>query len=406
MPSSLTWIDHDPAARDRTLRILSLFQEKDSRDELGLGAIRDSFADALFPGTSTIQTRLRYMLFVPWVYTELEKKRVLPPAFAAKARQMEMALVDPLLASSDHAGVFGRVAGRFLKRLPSSVYWNGLGVWGIRQIACSQDEYHRHVDEVYRRREASRGRYEKDDYPESETEIWHPRLPEPPSDFSNSIEDLSFGLEADEASFLLDRLLKSQKKSLLTHLALNCEPVDCEYPWGHPDSDSFSLVHKDLLRYAEFFSIIMHGAAFLYNLMLAEQASRKELEDEHRGNLDEWKTSLQSYRHIDLPLEGLWELTAGRGHTITRRAKDFVSAWYRRALATQGNVVDDSESKMLVRTRERSLKGVRSRFTNPRALDQWKGYAGVGQMAYRWPNVKTLLSDLHAGFNGGGDAES
>lgn len=63
MRSSLTWIDHDPTARERALRILSLFQEKESRDELGLGAIRDSFADALFPGTSTIQTRLRYMLF-------------------------------------------------------------------------------------------------------------------------------------------------------------------------------------------------------------------------------------------------------------------------------------------------------------------------------------------------------
>ena len=43
------------------------FRIKESRDELGLGAIRASFADALFPGTSTIQTRLRYMLFVPWV---------------------------------------------------------------------------------------------------------------------------------------------------------------------------------------------------------------------------------------------------------------------------------------------------------------------------------------------------
>ena len=66
MLSALTWIDHDPATRERTLRILSLFQKRDSREELGLVAIRDSFADRLFPGTSTIQTRLRYMFFVPW----------------------------------------------------------------------------------------------------------------------------------------------------------------------------------------------------------------------------------------------------------------------------------------------------------------------------------------------------
>ena len=55
MTSSLTWVDYDSEARDRSLRILSLFQQRESRDELGLGAIRDSFADKLFPGTSTIQ---------------------------------------------------------------------------------------------------------------------------------------------------------------------------------------------------------------------------------------------------------------------------------------------------------------------------------------------------------------
>ncbi|MFH1969019.1 MAG: DUF6361 family protein [Verrucomicrobiota bacterium] len=54
MPSALTWIDHNQTDRDRALRILSLFQVKESRDELGLGAIGDSFAQALFSGTSTI----------------------------------------------------------------------------------------------------------------------------------------------------------------------------------------------------------------------------------------------------------------------------------------------------------------------------------------------------------------
>ena len=76
MTSTLTWVDYDSEARDRSLRILSLFQQKESRDELGLGGIRDSFADMLFPGTSTIQTRLRYMLFVPWIYKALEARKI------------------------------------------------------------------------------------------------------------------------------------------------------------------------------------------------------------------------------------------------------------------------------------------------------------------------------------------
>jgi len=122
MPSSLTWIDHDATARERSLRILALFQEKESRDELGLGGIRDSFADRLFPGTSTIQTRLRYMLFVPWMYRALEEKRTSPGEFARRADTAERDLIDTMRNVDDReAGVFGGRSGRQLKRLPSSV---------------------------------------------------------------------------------------------------------------------------------------------------------------------------------------------------------------------------------------------------------------------------------------------
>jgi hypothetical protein len=68
LAATLTWLDHDTTDRERMNRILALFRERDTRDELGIGVIRDLIADELFPGTSTIQTRLRYMLFVPWIY--------------------------------------------------------------------------------------------------------------------------------------------------------------------------------------------------------------------------------------------------------------------------------------------------------------------------------------------------
>ncbi|MXZ48178.1 MAG: hypothetical protein F4235_04425 [Candidatus Dadabacteria bacterium] len=402
MPSTLTWIDHDAAARERALRILSLFHEKDSREELGLGAIRDSFADKLFPGTSTIQTRLRYMLFVPWVYTELERKRVLPPAFAERARRMETDLIAPLLESLDRSGVFGKVAGKSVKRLPSSVYWNGLRMWGIRRVDCSQDEYHSHVDKLYEHLDASSGEGEGN----NGFSVWHPRLPDPPEGFPNGIDNLSFNLGPEESSFLLDRIMESHGESLLALLARNCEPVDCEFPWNHPERGRFSSDHVLLLDYAEFFSVIMQGAAFLYNLMLAELSKQKELKDKHRENLSKWKTLLENCQHTDLHLGELWEVIEGSGYTITRQAKVFVSAWHRCALKTGGKVTDDLESRVLVRNRERHLKGARSRFFSTKALERWGGYAGVKRMDYRWGNVKILLSDLRAGLSGGNDAVS
>ncbi len=126
MGATLTWLDHDVGERDRMQRILSLFKERDTRDELGVGVIRDLIADDLFPGTSTIQTRLRYMLFVPWLYQQLEGEGCPSSRIGREARKREVSLVAGLLHSDDTAGVFGKRAGGQLERLPSSVYWSGL----------------------------------------------------------------------------------------------------------------------------------------------------------------------------------------------------------------------------------------------------------------------------------------
>jgi hypothetical protein len=57
--SCLAWIDFDEAERHRAQRIMALYQEREGRDELGLGAIRECISDHLIPGASTIQTGRR-----------------------------------------------------------------------------------------------------------------------------------------------------------------------------------------------------------------------------------------------------------------------------------------------------------------------------------------------------------
>ena len=46
------------------LDVVDLFKEQNTRDELGIGATCDALADQLFPGTGTVQTRARYILFM------------------------------------------------------------------------------------------------------------------------------------------------------------------------------------------------------------------------------------------------------------------------------------------------------------------------------------------------------
>jgi hypothetical protein len=72
--SSLTWLDFSDAERKRALQVVELLGRPETRDELGLGAIRDTFSNALFPGMSTVQRRARYFLFVPWTFREAERR--------------------------------------------------------------------------------------------------------------------------------------------------------------------------------------------------------------------------------------------------------------------------------------------------------------------------------------------
>ena len=404
MASTLAWIDHDSKARERTLRILSLFQEKESRDELGLGSVRDSFADQLFPGTSTIQTRLRYMLFVPWIYHFLEEQRLPAESFANQADLLERNLVQPLMDSDDLAGVFGKTAGKNLKRLPSSVYWAGLGVWGIRLTPFSQDEYHRRIDEVYRRRHTLKAlekhaKARGDDVDQEQrmaTPSWHPRLPEPPEEFPSKVD---FALSREEAEFIRDRIQVACPNSLLSFLVLHCEPADTHAPWAHPDYANFSDQHKELLIHARLFSEVMHGAALSYNVQLAKLRNHDELVAEHQASFNKWTASFPLEEVRAWSVSRLWELTIDHGHSVAPQTRSFVQQWIDHTRKSPKDLLSNAEALNLIKRREMKLKGTRSRFRNQRALEQWGGYSGVGRLVYRWPNVETLLNDLYQGMN-------
>ena len=66
--SIISWLDFSDSERRKMVEVISLFKQRDTRDEMGLAQIRDGFAEMFFPGTTTIQTRACYFLFLPWLY--------------------------------------------------------------------------------------------------------------------------------------------------------------------------------------------------------------------------------------------------------------------------------------------------------------------------------------------------
>ncbi len=398
MTATLTWLDHDSAERERMNRILALFRERDTRDELGIGVIRDLIADEFFPGTSTIQTRLRYMLFVPWIYQKLETEEWESQAFPSEARKREVALVAVLSRSDDTAGVFGKLAGGALQRLPSSVYWAGLGIWNIRKFNGSQEQYQDALDDIYkarksRRRDAeqSRQRGETDDIDAGILKItWHPKIPKQPDGFP---KDVTVRLRKEEAEFIQDQIATTHPQSLLARMIFLPYP-NVGFPWEHPSLTSFTAEQRELLHHADLLSKMIYGAAILYNLMLSELKHSSQLVRARQADGREWLSSLDRQALNKWNLDWVIPLAFNHHQVVSPHTLDFCRRWLDIVRDTGSSIMQDKTARALIKSREMRLKGVRSRFSNARALDQWRGAAGLSRMDYRWSTVRRFIQDL------------
>lgn len=214
MPSMFGWVDFAEEDRRKMAEVIDLFREQDTRDELGLGVIRDALADLMFPGTSTIQTRARYFLFVPWIYWRHEEKNTPGIDVVQKARADEIKLIDALVGGDERDGVIGIEKRAQLQRLASSIYWAGLGAWRIRRFTGSQEQYHRSWDALLRRRRFALVDDDNEPVDGSAAPTWDPELPEAPVDF---LKQTTLALSKREAEYLQQRVL-DLGQTLLGHL--------------------------------------------------------------------------------------------------------------------------------------------------------------------------------------------
>lgn len=389
--SAVGWVVFDEVERDRAQRLMQMFTEKDTRDELGIGAIRDSISDHLFAGTSTIQTRLRYMLFIPWIFSALQGRSD-ARAVAEQARADQIRLRDALVAGDQDVGIIGVNAGPKLKRLPASVYWSGLGTWGIRQFPGSIDAYVA---------SASRWKATAKDHPDDDhgagagsTMPWHPSLPAAPSDL---LKTTTFDLSDEEAAFIVDRLVDSNPGSLLTFLAGGGDRADATDIWTHPNFADFPEAAKSLVRHAEIFSEAMHGASLLYNLMLSEQRNHEEWVSRYDRQLIAWRQAFDASRLQGWSLDDFWAECRHPAHQVLEPTRRFVAEWVDLLRSTRGLSRDRSKAEAAIELRERRLKKNQSRFANRAARDRWQGSSDAYRAQFRWPQAKRHLKDLARG---------
>lgn len=412
MASTFGWLDYSDGDRRRVLDVVRSLSEKETRDELGVASVRDALANLLAPGASTIQTRVRYFLFIPWIYQQLEarvRKRSVATSkeqVARWARHAEVELIGHLLGSDDAEGTIGAWSGKSLQRLPSNVYWNGLAAWGIRWCPWSVDDYHHrlavHGPPELRGADDAWGAWPN----------WHPGLPEAPEGFP---EGASMVLESAEAEYLRERILETQPGSLLGQLVLGGASVaDLEYPWSVLDHGiELPADVANVVRHAREFSLAMYGAVLIYNLMLAEarEPRRSDWVDRYRGLIDDWTAELDArggaigaWDRADF-----WQTVERAGSSAPLGSRQFINAWLDRLLDSDdpAALADDPAVRNLIDNREQRLKKTQARLHNPRMLEAWNGETGSGvvRMNYRWPVLRGHVTDILDAIEEGKEAQ-
>ncbi len=397
------WIDFDETEREKVDAVIDSFRDRGTIDELGFGRIRDSFADLLAPGVSTIQTRARYYLFVPWIFRRLEEAETPARTFDRQLRAAEVDLIDALDRGPDDDGIIGIRSREDLTRFPSSIYWNGLRDWGILRFDGSRKLYLRHVDELYRHRDSVA--YADGGQPVSQLpdDPWHPGLPDPPDDF---LDQTSFDLRTNEAQYLVERLQSSLKlqDSLLSELSAPGrlqDLSDVDYPWEAPLGPDAPESLRETLFHARNFAILTQGANLVYNLFLAEEKDARQLEDDLESKVDGWLNARVQpldtvFREWDWhELERVLSRAAGHSIDFQSTVYGFLDSW-REAVTTADQASDlrTGAVRKLVQQREHLVKGPRARLVNKKARENWDGESGTALQTYRWPQVQSFVTDI------------
>ncbi|MDN4477307.1 DUF6361 family protein [Demequina sp. SYSU T00039] len=395
MASSFGWLDNDDEQRRRMLEVVDLFREQGTIDELGIGSIRDTLANAMFPGTSTLHTRLRYVLFLPWLMRDASHKRN-PNEMGAEFRNMQYRLTESLLAGGENEGVMGNVARRNLKRLPGDVYWSALRSWGLVD-ATSPDAYYRRLADFRALKQRTAEPDDVDAFTALATDGIDPDLPPPAPDL---LRRADFALTPHEEEYLKDRIATRTRGTLLAWLVIN-QPTNASgadaanFPWEIANRDELPEDLGTTVEHARRFSEIVQGAALVYNLALARRAGRDEVADRHAESLALWQDTSAPDDARSWDRADWWALITRHNPQLRSTTRDFIERWIELA-GSGAELLTSDQAARLVENRERQIKGARARFVNQAALDRWSGSSGLGRLDFRWGNSIVHLRDLYA----------
>lgn len=383
------FIDFSKEERNKILATLKLLGTQTALDELGIGVIRDAYADILFPGISTIQTRAKYFVLIPYLFQKAMKQNSQNGAQVHKwLTAAEDKLVQTLVDNSEGGenGIIGKRAlgqKRPVKMRPSSIYWNGLRIFEILRgtgvslsAACSL------TAAASKRKAELTVKTDGETFDDNEAVAYDSVLFSPISPEYEFEKEASILLTRKEAEFLAYKISQAAltKNTLLNFLIKN--KLRCNSFDEIPEDKLPVTLRRDYLLARDFSDFII-GAHIRYNIIFSEY---KDMEME-----DEWNQWRNAFIIRDFHLDDI--LSRISCNDLTERfCRNFLKLVY------QNNV---NEIDTLIVHREKQVKGERAKLRKPTEYRfNYDRPVHFYRLDFRFGTAKTIINDIITGLEG------
>ena len=391
------FVDYSKEERNQILATLDLLNEHTALDELGIGILRDTYSELLFPGISTIQTRAKYFVLIPYLFQMsrplIQKGRLKSGPELHRWINQESDRLVPVLVECSPPGSSGIIGSNLLKQHKTvkqkvtSTYWSGLRALGIVQApqlslpsACCL--FVRQVQQE----NAVELKLDGDTYDDATASdigesVFSPlRLPR---DFP---EKVSIELSRTEAEYLRSHILRSPmtRDSLLAFLLRE-----------HPSCNSFEEIPTDrmperllsIYRDALAFSRFIYGPQIRYNVIYSEGKNAVM-----NAEFENW---MEEFGNSAWPLDSMLNppaasLNPARLHTLRNFCRNFAEA------AADRNY---EEMDRLIINREIYVKGARSKLGKPEEY-RFTNPVHDSHLDYRFYRASVILNDIFEGLEG------
>lgn len=406
MVSRFSWVDFSESDKNKMHEIIRSLSDPNTRDELGIASIRDSFANMMFPGTTTIQTRVKYMLFVPWIYKIVEEEKLIDQTAAERIKELEIKLIKSLKENNnDENGIIGQRAGANISRTPADIYWAGLRHWEILKVDFSRRDFHALL-KIYYKSSAEdlylENDYQIEDIPiyKDKIQLWDPGLLKRPKHFPVKA---NLNLTYQEAYYLKEKIKKSCSKTVLSEI-IDLDYQNVKFVWEHNYINHLNSKLYNQIQHAHNFADTIFGAHILYNLMLTQEDknTNKKLETKYFNMINEWKNDIKNKKSYleNWDLNNFW-YTA---NIYDIKLKSFVNSWYKMILNNKflNQIESNSDARKLIIDREKLVKGKRARLLNKKYLEKWGGSSSTSKLDFRWNITNSFIKDINFALKGVG----